>query len=116
MGRFRAPVEDMLTDSENTQPAIENGSGLSHGGVGRPHNLEGLGSSNSVFIKKARRVFGVWMSSDGAKVKRLMMSACVCSGRFARYGSTIASCFSVGMPSNCVAVHRCCVFPTKDVA
>ena len=39
--------------------------------------MDGLGLSNSVFFQNSRNDFGLLLSSDGAKVKRFMMSACV---------------------------------------
>jgi len=39
------------------------------------YNIEGLGSSNSLFNKDTLMVFGDCSSSDGAKVMRFMMSA-----------------------------------------
>jgi hypothetical protein len=49
-----------------------------------PHSIDGLGSSNSVFKRSSLNVRGVASSSDGAKVNRLTMSACVRSGNLSR--------------------------------
>jgi hypothetical protein len=53
-------VEGMRIESEeDAQRAIEGGRSLNDGGVGQPHSIDGLGSSNSVFLKNSLKVFGV---------------------------------------------------------
>ena len=44
------------------------------------YNIDGLGSSSSAFFINWLSDFEAWWSSDGAKVNRVMMSACVRRG------------------------------------
>jgi hypothetical protein len=96
----------LIESEEDPQRAIEGWNGLNDGGVVQPHSIEGLGSSNSVFIKNCLSVFGVCCNSEGSNVRRLMMSPWVRSGSVSRYGSIIASRLSVDIPSNRRSITR----------
>ena len=99
----RQVINEFGTETSDVLPMLFGGTTFE---PGPPHSIEGLGSSNSVFKWNSLNVFGVCWSSDGAKVKRFMMSAWVRSGSCSRWGSTIASRFSCGSLSNLESITR----------